>query len=202
MPEQNVTQTQPATEPAAEVKETTPAAEPAAPAAEPKEPTAPAAEPKQEPKPEPELTLESYGDLGIVETDEIKINKELNASFKEIALKHKISPEAAKEIAALQYNQIKKDIDNMKLLKQTWEKENQDKYGDNLKNIETKCGRVLAEMDKDGKFQSFLSLVGAEKAPAILGFLSTIGDALLEKGSINPSSTPFRKEKTLEDIFE
>ena len=154
----------------------------------------------QEDKPQDELTLESYGDLGIVETEDIKINKEMNEAFKNIALKHKISPEAAKEIAALQYEQVKKDVENLKNLKKAWEEENQKTYGDNLKNIETKCGRVLTELDKDGKFQAFLSLVGAQKAPATIEFLSKVGDAILEKGSVNPDNKE-TKEKELSDIF-
>lgn len=154
----------------------------------------------QEDKLEDELTLESYGDLGIVETEDIKINKEMNDAFKAIALKHKISPEAAKEIAALQYEQVKKDVENLKNLKKAWEEENKKTYGDNLKNVETKCGRVLTELDKDGKFQAFLSLVGAQKAPATIEFLSKVGDAILEKGSVNPDDKE-TKEKELSDIF-
>lgn len=151
---------------------------------------------------EPELTLESYGDLGLVETEDFKINPELNKSFKEIALKHKISPEAAKEIAALQYAQVKKDVDNLKAIKKGWEEENVKTYGDNLKNVETKCGRVLAEFDKDGKFQSFLSLVGAEKAPAILGFLNGVGDVLLEKETVNPGTKQEKRNYDLSELFE
>lgn len=154
----------------------------------------------QQDNPQNELTIESYGDLGIVETEDIKINKEMNDAFKAIALKHKISPEAAKEIAALQYEQVKKDVENLKNLKKAWEEENQKTYGDNLKNVETKCGRVLTELDKDGKFQAFLSLVGAQKAPATIEFLSKVGDAILEKGSVNPDDKE-TKEKELSDIF-
>lgn len=207
MDEKNVTQTTettPATEPVktepvkTEPEKTDPVAEKTEQKEE-KQTTEPI---KEQPATEPELTLESYGDLGIKETDEIKINPELNKSFKEIALKHKISPEAAKEIAALQYEQVKKDVENLKILKKGWEEENVKTYGDNLKNVETKCGRVLAEFDKDGKFQSFLSLVGAEKAPAILGFLNGVGDVLLEKESINPGTKQKKQTYDLSELFE
>lgn len=148
-----------------------------------------------------ELTLESYGDLGLVEEGDVKISEELQKSFKEVALKHKISIEAAKEIAAVQYSFVKKERDAYTAMQKGWEKEISDTYGDNLKNVQTNCGRVLAEYDKSGKFQEFLKIAGAENHPATLEFLKSVGDVLLEKPSINPSATAPVKEATLEDFY-
>lgn len=148
----------------------------------------------------PELTLDSYGDLGLVETEDIKVDKEYVGSFKELALKHKLSPEIAKEFASLQYNEAKKAIDALKQIKNSWSEENAKTYGDNLKNVETNCGRVLAQFDKEGKFAELLTLAGADKAPATLAFLKSIGDIVLEKSSVNSVSTP-NKEKSLEDFY-
>lgn len=148
-----------------------------------------------------ELTLESYGDLGLVEEGDVKISEELQKSFKEVALKHKISIEAAKEIAAVQYSFVKKERDAYTAMQKGWEKEISETYGDNLKNVQTNCGRVLAEYDKSGKFQEFLKVAGAENHPATLEFLKSVGDVLLEKPSINPSATAPVKEATLEDFY-
>lgn len=148
-----------------------------------------------------ELTLESYGDLGLVEEGDVKISEELQKSFKEVALKHKISIEAAKEIAAVQYSFVKKERESYTALQKSWEKEISDTYGDNLKNVQTNCGRVLAEYDKSGKFKEFLKVAGAENHPATLEFLKSVGDVLLEKPSINPSATAPVKEATLEDFY-
>lgn len=148
-----------------------------------------------------ELTIESYGDLGLVEEGDVKISQELQKSFKEVALKHKISIEAAKEIAAVQYSFVKKERDAYTAMQKSWEKEISDTYGDNLKNVQTNCGRVLAEYDKSGKFQEFLKIAGAENHPATLEFLKSVGDVLLEKPSINPSATAPVKEATLEDFY-
>jgi hypothetical protein len=148
-----------------------------------------------------ELTIESYGDLGLVEEGDVNISQELQKSFKEVALKHKISIEAAKEIAAVQYSFVKKERDAYTAMQKSWEKEISDTYGDNLKNVQTNCGRVLAEYDKSGKFQEFLKIAGAENHPATLEFLKSVGDVLLEKPSINPSATAPVKEATLEDFY-
>lgn len=148
-----------------------------------------------------ELTIESYGDLGLVEEGDVKISEELQKSFKEVALKHKISIEAAKEIAAVQYSFVKKEREAYTAMQKSWEKEISDTYGDNLKNVQTNCGRVLAEYDKSGKFQEFLKIAGAENHPATLEFLKSVGDVLLEKPSINPSATAPVKEATLEDFY-
>lgn len=148
-----------------------------------------------------ELTIESYGDLGLVEEGDVKISQELQKSFKEVALKHKISIEAAKEIAAVQYSFVKKEREAYTAMQKSWEKEISDTYGDNLKNVQTNCGRVLAEYDKSGKFQEFLKIAGAENHPATLEFLKSVGDVLLEKPSINPSATAPVKEARLEDFY-
>lgn len=148
-----------------------------------------------------ELTLESYGDLGLVEEGDVKISQELQAAFKETALKHKISPEAAKEIAEVQYSFMKKEKEAFYNLQKEWDKKNAETYGDNLKNIQTNCGRVLEEYDKSGKFKELLELAGATSHPATLEFLKTVGDVLLEKPSINPNATAPVKEATLEDFY-
>lgn len=158
-------------------------------------------EKKAEENKEPELTLESYGDLGFAAEEGISIDKVAQKSFKEIALKHKISPEAAKEIATLQMDSARKQRDEFKKLQQEWEGENKKKYGDDLKNVETNVARVLTELDKSGEFAKLLNLAGAQKHPATLAFLKSIGEQLLEKPSVSASATAPAKEKTLADFY-
>lgn len=146
-------------------------------------------EAKPEETKEPELTLESYGDLGLKETDDIKIDADLQKSFKELALKNKISPEAAKEIAAMQIAAKQKEVDAFKQMQAGWQKQAEEKYGDNLKNVETNVARVLTELDKSGEFAKLLELAGATKHPATLAFLQSVGDQILEKPSINANAT-------------
>ena len=71
-----------------------------------------------------------------------------------------------------------------------------------LKNVKTNAGRVLAELDKSGKFKEFLELAGAANAPATLGFLKEVGDRVLEKASVNPSATTTPTMKELEDFYK
>ena len=148
-----------------------------------------------------ELTIESYGDLGLVESDNVKVDADLQKAFKETALKHKISPEAAKEIAALQYEAIKKQTDAYSELQKEWSTACEKAYGDNLKNVQTNCGRVLTEIDKEGEFSKILTDVGYDKHPATLAFLKKVGDIILEKGSVSASATAPVKEATLEDFY-
>lgn len=155
----------------------------------------------QTPAAQPELTLDSYGDLGLVETESIKINPEVTKAFKQLALDNKISPEVAKKLAQFQYQETKKVADEYDKMVKGWEEENKRTYGDNLKNIQTNAARVLAELDKDGKFKELLHLAGAENAPATLAFLKNIGDQLLEKPSVSPNAAPVVTEKELEDFY-
>lgn len=173
--------------------------EPETPAAE--ETKTEATEEKAEESKEPELTIDSYADLGFKAEDGISINEDSVKSFKEIALKHKISPEAAKEIATLQMDSARKQQEDFKALQKSWEAENQKKYGDNLKNVETNVARVLTELDKSGEFAKLLDLAGAKKHPATLAFLKSIGEQLLEKPSVNANATAPAKEKTLADFY-
>lgn len=151
---------------------------------------------------EPELKLEDYGDLGLVEEEGVKLDANLQKSFKELCLENKVPVEAAKKIAKLQYDAIKKQHDDFAALQQSWETENTKTYGDNLKNVKTNAGRVLAELDKSGKFKEFLELAGAANAPATLGFLKEVGDRVLEKASVNPSATTNPTMKELEDFYK
>lgn len=151
---------------------------------------------------EPELKLEDYGDLGLVEEEGVKLDANLQKSFKELCLENKIPVETAKKVAKLQYDAIKKQHDDFVALQQSWETENTKMYGDNLKNVKTNAGRVLAELDKSGKFKEFLELAGATNAPATLGFLKEVGDRVLEKASVNPSATTTPTMKELEDFYK
>lgn len=155
---------------------------------------------------EPELTIDSYGDLGLKETDDVKIDADVQKEFKEAFLKHKVSPDAAKELAALQVMAVQKEAKRQeevynKLIK-GWEEQNIKTYGDDLKNVQTNCGRVLAQLDKTGQFKELLTLAGADKAPATLAFLKAVGDVLLEKPSINGNASGPTKEPELEDFYK
>ena len=151
---------------------------------------------------EPELKIEDYGDLGLVEEEGVKLDANLQKSFKELCLENKIPVETAKKVAKLQFDAIKKQHDDFVALQKSWEEENTKTYGENLKNIKTNAGRVLAELDKSGKFKEFLELAGAANAPATLGFLKEVGDRVLEKASVNPSATTTPTMKELEDFYK
>lgn len=166
----------------------------------PAEPTTQTTEPAK--AQEPELKLEDYGDLGLVEEEGVKLDANLQKSFKELCLENKIPVETAKKVAKLQYDAIKKQHDDFVALQQSWETENTKTYGENLKNVKTNAGRVLAELDKSGKFKEFLELAGAANAPATLGFLKEVGDRVLEKASVNPSATTTPTMKELEDFYK
>lgn len=146
--------------------------------------------PTQEPKAtEPQLTIESYDEnLGLTPTDDVYIDKELVKSFKQVALENGIKPEVANKIAKLQFDALNAQNQAIKDLQNKWAEENNKTYGDNLKNIETNVGRVLAQFDKDGKFQELLAPAGALKSPAALAFLKAIGDKVLEQPSVNPNT--------------
>ena len=151
---------------------------------------------------EPELKIEDYGDLGLVEEEGVKVDANLQKSFKELCLENKIPVETAKKVAKLQYDAIKKQHDDFVAMQKSWEEENTKTYGENLKNVKTNAGRVLAELDKSGKFKEFLELAGAANAPATLGFLKEVGDRVLEKASVNPSATTTPTMKELEDFYK
>ena len=151
---------------------------------------------------EPELKIEDYGDLGLVEEEGVKLDANLQKSFKELCLENKIPVETAKKVAKLQFDAIKKQYDDFVALQKSWEEENTKTYGENLKNVKTNAGRVLAELDKSGKFKEFLELAGAANAPATLGFLKEVGDRVLEKASVNPSATTTPTMKELEDFYK
>lgn len=166
----------------------------------PAEPTTQTTEPDK--TKEPELKIEDYGDLGLVEEEGVKLDANLQKSFKELCLENKIPVEAAKKVAKLQYDTLKKQHDDFVNMQKSWEEENTKTYGENLKNVKTNAGRVLAELDKSGKFKEFLELAGAANAPATLGFLKEVGDRVLEKGSVNPSATTTPTMKELEDFYK
>ena len=151
---------------------------------------------------EPELKLEDYGDLGLVEEEGVKVDANLQKSFKELCLENKIPVETAKKVAKLQFDAIKKQHDDFVALQKSWEEENTKTYGENLKNVKTNAGRVLAELDKSGKFKEFLELAGAANAPATLGFLKEVGERVLQKASVNPSATTTPTMKELEDFYK
>lgn len=190
-----------ATEPAAAATQTTEPAATATQTAEPAKAQEPAA--TEPAKTEPELTIDSYKDLGLdAFKDAVEINEEGLKAFKELGVKNKISPEALKAIAEWSLGETKKQQDDFKAMQESWRKANAEKYGDNLKNVQTNVGRVLAQMDKSGEFAALLKDAGAEEHPATLAFLSAIGDVLLEKGSVNPNATIQGKEFTLEDMYK
>lgn len=181
--------------------------------AEPKPVDTPTAESAQKPvekavetKPEqnePELTIDSYKGLDLSQYEkDIDLSGADLDSFKQMGLKNKLSPETLQAIANWSLDNLKAERENFKKTQEAWRAENEKKYGDNLKNVKTNVGRVLAEMDKSGQFASLLKDAGAEEHPATLEFLSAIGDVLLEKGSINPNATIQGKEMSLEDMYK
>ena len=148
-----------------------------------------------------ELTLDSYKSLDDLKEEGVVVDKDALKSLKELALENKWDAETATKIVKIQMEAAKKQADTYKELQKSWEETNKKTYGDNLKNVETNCSRVLTELDKSGKFKELLALAGAEKHPATLEFLKTIGDKLLEKPMVNPNATATTsKEVSLEDF--
>lgn len=183
------TATPAATEPTAAPTQTNPTAEPA-----------PAAQ--QQPA-EPQLTIDSYKDMGVEAFDEqYRLNEESLQSFKELGLSNKISPEHMKAVAEWTMQQIKAQNEAYEKIKAGWRAENEKKYGENLKNVKTNVGRVLADFDKSGEFAKVLQSAGVEDNPAALEFLAAVGDAVLEKGSVNPNASAEGKDVTLEDMYK
>jgi hypothetical protein len=132
----------------------------------------------------------------------VELDKQAVNGLIAIAKKHNISVEAAKEIMQLDLNSYAAQaMAEEKLIADAqakWAQENQAKYGDNLKNVETNCSRVLAELDKEGKFKELLATAGVSGHPATLGFLKTIGDLYLEKSSVNPNATVSTDDEEVE----
>lgn len=152
---------------------------------------------------ETNYTIDSYKELDV--SDFIKESglelKDLD-SFKKLGVDNKISPEALKAVAKWSLDNIKAQQADFEKMQEGWRQENAKKYGENLKNVKTNVGRVLAEYDKSGSFASLLQHAGAEDNPATLEFLNTIADVLLEKGSINPNATIGEKPFALEDMYK
>jgi len=150
------------------------------------------------------LTIDSYDEaLGLTATEDVALDKDLLKGFRQFALDNGIKPELANKIAKFQFDAAAKQAQYMKDLQAKWSEENTKTYGDNLKNVQTNVGRVLAEFDKTGKFKELLTLAGAENAPATLAFLSAIGDVTLEKGSVNPNTKKVEKDLTdMENLYK
>lgn len=123
----------------------------------------------------------------------VKADAQLYDGLKDIAKQFNMPIDAVKALVSLDLtNTAAERMAEDKLVADAqakWAEENKAKYGDNLKNVETNCSRVLAELDKDGKFKELLATAGVSGHPATLGFLKTIGDLYLEKASVNPNAT-------------
>lgn len=123
----------------------------------------------------------------------VKADAQLYDGLKDIAKQFNMPVDAVKALVSLDLtNTAAERMAEDKLIADAqakWAEENKAKYGDNLKNVETNCSRVLAELDKEGKFKELLATAGVSGHPATLGFLKTIGDLYLEKASVNPNAT-------------
>ena len=170
--------------------------------AEKAEPTKQEEPAKKEQSDAEEYTIDSYKDLLDQQMiEEFDLTDGNLAEFKELGVKNHIPPATLKAIAAWSLENVRKQNEHIEKVHEEWRKQNEEKYGENLKNVKTNVGRVLADMDKTGQFASLLKNVGAEEHPATLAFLSAIGDVLLEKGSVNPNATIQGKEMSLEDMY-
>lgn len=161
--------------------------------------TEPAAKDTKDAK-DAELSIESYASLDNLKEEGVVVDKDALKNLKELALENKWDAATAEKIVKIQMQAAKKQVDAFQELQKGWEESNKKTYGENLKNVETNCSRVLTELDKSGKFKELLALAGAEKHPATLEFLKTIGDKLLEKPMVNPNATATSKEVSLEDF--
>lgn len=167
------------------------------------EPSTTPTEPTTEPAKEPELTVESYKDLEFDSCDGLFDPSGLSKEFKELALANKLSPEVAKSFAELHKRQTKELGEGYLRLQQEWAKQSEERFGkDNLKNVETNCGRVLEMFDKDGEFRQLMQFAGTTKHPATLSFLKALGEVVLEKQTVNPSATTTPTVMELEDFYK
>lgn len=152
----------------------------------------PAGQPAPQTQPAPADIYANVTD-GLQIPQGVEIDKVLVDNLKGVARQYNIPAEAVKALMQLDLNNVSAERmaeDRLVANAQAkWAEENQAKYGDNLKNVETNCSRVLAELDKEGKFKELLATAGVSKHPATLGFLKTIGDLYLEKASVNPNAT-------------
>lgn len=194
--------------------DTTPAATPAEPAPAATEPTAdpkpaeptpaPADAKPQATEPAAKPAEDAYAKVteGLIIPQGLEVEEAKLSGLKDLAKQHNLSADAVKALLQLDLNNNAADVmAEKKMLEKAhaeWEKANQAKYGDNLKNVETDCSRVLAELDKEGKFKELLALVGIERHPATLGFLKSIGDVHLEKPSVSPNATVSTSETEVE----
>ena len=146
-------------------------------------------------EPTPAQPADPYANVlsGLQIPQGVSADENLFEGLKAVAKQYNMPVEAVKALMQLDMNNAAADNRvEEKLLADAqarWAQENQAKYGDNLKNVETNCSRVLAELDKDGKFKELLATAGVSGHPATLGFLKTIGDLYLEKSSVNPNAT-------------
>lgn len=177
--------------------------EPSAPAEptakQPAETNPTAGEPKpsdaQKPAEQPKQPEDIYAHIeeGLIIPQGVEVKPEALANLKAIAKQYNVPVDAVKALLQHDLNENARDIMfEQKVLKDAqakWEQENQTKYGDNLKNVKTDCSRVLAELDKEGKFKELLATAGVSEHPATLGFLKAIGEIVLEKPSVNPNAT-------------
>lgn len=175
----------------------TPAATDTTPAAATTEPT-PAA--TTEPAPAA-LTAESYGAFGL-QIPEDKIDKDYDSAFRKLMVDNQVPVDLAQKIAQFNYAQNEKDDKAAEAMVAEWNNQSAKIYGDNLKNVEMECRRVLSEVDKSGDFGKFLALAGAEKHPATLAFLKAVGERILEKPSVNTNATAPTRQLELEDFYK
>lgn len=123
----------------------------------------------------------------------LEIDNQLVTNLKAVAKQYNIPADGVKALLQLDMNNnaafMMAEDKLVADAQARWAEENKAKYGDNLKNVETNCSRVLAELDKEGKFKELLATAGVSGHPATLGFLKTIGDLYLEKASVNPNAT-------------
>ena len=201
MPEETNTNTPNTPQDAPQTNPATPTAtDTQTPAVEPNKPQETQPEPA---KPEPELTLDSYKDIGLQEYSEVMdLNEEGVKQFKQFGVDNKIPPAGLKAIVDWSVKTIKAQNEAFAKVQEGWRQENAKKYGENLKNVQTNVGRVLADYDKSGNFAKLLQDAGAQDNPATLEFLNAVADVLLEKSSVNPNATAEGKPFTLEDIYK
>lgn len=147
------------------------------------------------------LTAESYGAFGL-QIPEDKINKEYDSAFRKLMVDNQVPVDLAQKIAQFNYSQNQKEDKEVDDMVAAWNAQSAKIYGDNLKNVEMECQRVLSEIDKSGDFGKFLALAGAEKHPATLAFLKAVGERILEKQSVNTNATAPTRQLELEDFYK
>lgn len=126
-----------------------------------------------------------------IQVEEESINK-----FKEIAKKHGIKPEVAKELLNIEIENIKRQEENIVKMREEWKKETLKELGLKAEEQLAYAKNVLKYADED--FIKILDETGLGNHKSVVKFFIELGKRMSEDFGVDGrSSTPEQKEKSL-----